>query len=71
MKVRFNTNLGTSDAKTLGLDAEKCCKGFVVDVSTEVADRLCKEGKYGGSVASRVDASEARAADKAPAKTDK
>lgn len=44
MKVTFRTNLGSRDAKALGLDHTKCAAGMELDVSSDLAETLSKRG---------------------------
>lgn len=44
MKVAFRTNLGSIDAKKLGLDHKKCQSGKSLDVTKDVAEALQKMG---------------------------
>ena len=42
MKVTFRVSLGSNDAKAVGLDAVKCQKGAVVNVTADQAAALKK-----------------------------
>jgi hypothetical protein len=44
MKVVFKVNLGSIDAKSLGLDYTKCMVGKTCDVINSVADNLVARG---------------------------
>jgi len=44
MKIVFRTNLGSYDAKRLGLDHMKCGIGKTIDVNAETAAELTKRG---------------------------
>jgi len=44
MKVFFRTNLGSLDAKKLGLDHEDCMAGDSAEVSKEAGEALTKAG---------------------------
>ncbi len=44
MKVVFRTNVGSVDAKALGLDYKKCLVGKTAEVDKETGDKLTKSG---------------------------
>lgn len=44
MHVQFRTNLGSIDAKKLGLDFAKCTDGSTVETSAPVGEALVKSG---------------------------
>ena len=43
VKKQFRNNLGSADAKALGLDYKKCHAGAVVDLTEEQAEALTKK----------------------------
>lgn len=45
MKVKFNQNLGTDDAKCCSLDASKCTIDALVDISDEAFQWLSRKYK--------------------------
>lgn len=49
MRVRFKTNLGSIDARKLGLDYTKCQSGMTCEVGDEVGEKLLS-----GNLATRV-----------------
>jgi hypothetical protein len=44
MKIVFKVNLGSIDAKSLGIDHIKCMIGKTCDVSTAIAEQLITQG---------------------------
>jgi len=44
MKLKMTTNLGTEDARRLGLDPEECTEGATIDAKQPAADELLKRG---------------------------
>jgi hypothetical protein len=74
MKKQFTSNLGSNDAKAVGLDHTKCCVGDVVDLTKEQVEALTK--KYKGLLIDPVEPETVKAVARpaeitAPAKGDR
>jgi hypothetical protein len=44
VRVRFKVNLGSKDARSIGVDYRQCCEGATVDVPAKAGEWLCKHG---------------------------